>query len=38
LGGLIADALEGTKNSYSERFAWRSLGEIKSEDIRYTGE
>jgi glycine/D-amino acid oxidase-like deaminating enzyme len=38
LGGLTADALEGTENAYSERFAWRPLGEIKSEDIRYTGE
>lgn len=38
LGGLTADALEGTENLYSERFAWRSLGEIKSEDIRYNGE
>ena len=38
LGGLTADALEGAENAYSERFGWRSLGEIKSEDIRYTGE
>jgi glycine/D-amino acid oxidase-like deaminating enzyme len=38
LGGLAADALEGTENAYSERFAWRPLGEITSEDIRYTGE
>ena len=38
LGGLTADALEGIDNDYSERFAWRALGEIKSEDIRYTGE
>lgn len=38
LGGLTADVLEGTENLYSERFAWRSLGEIKSEDIRYNGE
>ena len=38
LGGLTADALEGIENAYSERFAWRPLGEIKSEDIRYTGE
>jgi glycine/D-amino acid oxidase-like deaminating enzyme len=38
LGGLTADALEGIENAYTERFAWRPLGEIKSEDIRYTGE
>ena len=38
LGGLAADALEGVENAYSERFAWRAMGEIKSEDIRYTGE
>ena len=38
LGGLAADALEGIDNPYTERFAWRPLGEIKSEEIRYTGE
>ena len=38
LGSLTADAVEGVDNPYSERFAWRPLGEIKSEDIRYTGE
>ncbi len=38
LGKLAADALEGIENPYSDRFAWRPLGEIKSEDIRYTGE
>ena len=38
LGGLTADALEGVKNPYSERFTWRPLGEVKSEEIRYTGE
>jgi hypothetical protein len=38
LGGLTADALEGVKNAYSERFAWRPLGEVKSEEIRFTGE
>ena len=38
LGGLTADALEGIENAYSERFAWRDLGEIKNEEIRYTGE
>ena len=37
LGGLIADALEGTENPYTERFAWRPLGETKKEDMRYTG-
>ena len=38
LGALAADALEGVQNSYSDRFAWRTLGEAKSEDIRYTGD
>jgi hypothetical protein len=38
LGKLTADALEGIDNPYSSRFAWRPLGEIKSEDIRYTGD
>ncbi|MDA1128365.1 MAG: FAD-dependent oxidoreductase [Chloroflexi bacterium] len=37
LGGLAADALEGIENVYSERFAWRALGETKLEDMRYTG-
>jgi glycine/D-amino acid oxidase-like deaminating enzyme len=38
LGGLVADALEGIENPYSQRFAWRPLGEMKLEDMRYTGE
>ena len=38
LGGLVADALEGVENPYSQRFAWRPLGEIKKEDMRYVGE
>ena len=38
LGGLVADALEGVENPYSRRFDWRPLGEIKKEDMRYTGE
>ena len=38
LGKLAADALEGIDNPYNSRFAWRPLGEIKSEDIRYTGD
>lgn len=37
LGSLVADALEGAQNPYSQRFAWRPLGEIKNEEIRYTG-
>ena len=37
LGGLVADALEGIQNAYSDRFSWRSLGDVKSEEIRYTG-
>ena len=36
LGKLAADALEGIENPYSERFAWRPLGEIRNESIRYT--
>ena len=36
LGKLTADALEGIENPYSERFAWRPLGEIRNESIRYT--
>ena len=38
LGKLAADALEGVDNPYNSRFDWRPLGEIKSEDIRYTGD
>ena len=38
LGGLVADALEGIESPYSQRFAWRPLGEMKLEDMRYTGE
>lgn len=38
LGGLVADALEGIENPYSQRFAWRPLGKMKLEDMRYTGE
>lgn len=38
LGKLTADALQGIENDYSQRFAWRPLGEIKKEDMRYTGE
>ena len=38
LGGLVADVLEGVENPYSQRFAWRPLGEMKLEDMRYTGQ
>ena len=38
LGALVADALEGIQNAYSDRFSWRSLGDVKSEEIRYTGD
>ena len=37
LGRLIADAVEGKANDYSERFGWRERGEAKKEDARYTG-
>ena len=38
LGGLIADAVEGVPNCYSDRFAWRPVGDFATEDARYTGE
>ena len=38
LGGLVADAVEGVENAYSQRFAWRPLGEIKLEEMRYSGQ
>ena len=38
LGRLVADAVEGKDNSYSQRFAWRPRGEVKSEGARYSGE
>ncbi len=37
LGGVIADALEGTENPYSVRFAWAALGEFQKDDMRDTG-
>lgn len=37
LGRLISDAVEGTANPYRDRFAWRSVGEMATEDARYTG-
>ena len=36
--GWVADALEGVENRYGQRFAWRPLGEMKLEDMRYTGQ
>lgn len=38
LGGLVADALEGIENPYSQRFAWRPLGDMKREDMRFAGQ
>ena len=38
LGGLVADALEGIENAYSQRFAWRPLGEMKHEDMRHSSQ
>jgi glycine/D-amino acid oxidase-like deaminating enzyme len=38
LGRLVADAVEGKSNPYSERFAWRERGEAKKEDARYAGD
>ena len=37
LGGLVADALDGIENPYSQRFAWRPLAELKKEEMRYAG-
>ena len=38
LGGLIADAVEGIPNPYLDRFTWRPVGDVSTEDARYTGE
>lgn len=38
LGGLIADAVEGTPNPYLEAFAWRPIGDLATEASRYPGE
>ena len=38
LGRLVADTVEGKDNAYSQRFAWRSRGEVRSEGARYSGE
>ena len=38
LGGLIADTVEGISNCYSDRFAWRPVGDFATEDARFTGE
>ncbi len=37
LGGLIADAIEGTPNPYLEAFAWRPIGDPATEASRYVG-
>ena len=37
LGGLIADAVEGIPNLYLDRFTWRPVGNLSTEDARYTG-
>ena len=38
LGGLIADAVQSVLNYYSDRFAWRTIGPLATEDARYSGE
>ena len=37
LGGIVADAVEGRDNRFDSRFAWRSLGRVKTEEARYSG-
>jgi glycine/D-amino acid oxidase-like deaminating enzyme len=37
LGEIVADVLERKDNPYAARFAWRELGEQKTEDARYEG-
>ena len=38
LGKLIADVLEHKPNKFAPKFAWRTRGEIVTEDSRYSGE
>lgn len=35
LGPIIADVVEGRSNRFAERFAWRTRGELKTEEARY---
>ncbi len=37
LGELIADTVEGTPSPYLKRFEWRPVGDVSTEDARYTG-
>jgi glycine/D-amino acid oxidase-like deaminating enzyme len=36
LGPLIADVVEGKPNRFAARFAWRSRGQTRTEEARYT--
>lgn len=37
LGKLIADVLERKPNKLAKKFAWRTRGELTTEDARYLG-
>ena len=37
LGAIFADVLEGRDNRFAFRFAWRSLGQVATEEARFTG-
>ncbi len=37
LGEIVADVLERRENPFAGRFAWRQLGQQKTEDARYEG-
>lgn len=35
LGPIVADVVEGVPNRFAHRFAWRSRGQVKTEDARF---
>ena len=37
LGAIVADVLEERDNRFAPRFAWRSLGQLATEEARYEG-
>jgi len=37
LGAIVADVLEERDNRFTRRFAWRSLGQVVTEEARYKG-
>ena len=37
LGAIVADVVEGNDNRFALRFAWRSLGQVATEEARFTG-